>query len=190
MYTFYAQQNASLLEENAFKNEIIKILSENLNNVNKNICDANSKPEKFGTRKTVKKKSVTKINQKSRTEINCENHYETLYLTFSGDVDITEDTGNTSITDDEFYFVKRKRMRKRKERTPRKRLPETATQATFDKNKFTRHKHPYLNSNAIGNNDNLFQPTRNTVEKIGASYSNIVRQKPKNVVHYLRERIQ
>ena len=41
------QQNASLLEENASKNEIIKILSENLISiVNKNMCDTNSKPEK------------------------------------------------------------------------------------------------------------------------------------------------
>ena len=36
------QQNASLLNENASKNEIIKILSENLSIVNKNMCDINS----------------------------------------------------------------------------------------------------------------------------------------------------
>ena len=36
------QQNASLLEENVSKNEIIKILSENLSIMNKNMCDKKS----------------------------------------------------------------------------------------------------------------------------------------------------
>ena len=67
-------------------------------------------------------------------------------------------------------------MRKRKERTPRKKYSEPATEPKCDKGLFASNKHP--NSN----NENLFQQTRNTLEKIGASYSNIVKQKPKNVV--------
>ena len=31
----------------------------------------------------------------------------------------------------------------------------------------------------MGNNENLFQQARSTFEKIAASYSNIVKQKPK-----------
>ena len=62
------QQNASLLEENASKNEIDKkILSENLSIVNKNMCDTNSKPEE--KYQTVKRKSVTKDNEKLSAEI-------------------------------------------------------------------------------------------------------------------------
>ena len=53
------QQNTSLLEENASKNKIIKILPENLSIVNKNICDTNSKPEE--KYQTVKRKSATKV---------------------------------------------------------------------------------------------------------------------------------
>ena len=63
-------------------------------------------------------------------------------------------------------------MRKRKERTSRRKYPERVIY----------HQHPNYNSNAIGNNENLFQQTRNTFEKTGTSYSNIVKQKPKNVV--------
>ena len=88
------------LEENASKNEIIKILSENLSTVNKNMCDTNSKSEEIY--QTAKRKSVTKGNEKLRAEINYKNRYETLYLTDSGDANIIEDTGNTSRTDDEF----------------------------------------------------------------------------------------
>ena len=54
------QQSASLLEENASKNEIIKILSESLSIANKNMCDTNSNPEEMY--QTVKRKSV---NQES-----------------------------------------------------------------------------------------------------------------------------
>ena len=84
-------QNSSLLEENASKNKIIKILSENLRITNKNMCDTNSKPE-----------------EKLRTETSCENRYETLYLTDSDDANVTEDTGNTSSIDDECCFDQRK----------------------------------------------------------------------------------
>ena len=63
------QQNASLLEENATKNEIIKILSGNVRIVNKNMCDINSKlREKC---QTVKRKSVTKGNRKLSSEKSC-----------------------------------------------------------------------------------------------------------------------
>ena len=95
-----------------------------------------------------------------------------MYLTESDDANITEDTGNTSSTDDECCFDKKKRMRKRKERTSRRKYHEPVAY----------HKHPNFNSNAICNNENLFQQTRNTFEKIGTSYSNMVKQKPKNVV--------
>ena len=78
-------------------------------------------------------------------------------------------------------FDKKKRLRKRKVRT-RKKCPETATQPKFDKNIFTINKLLNSNSNAIGNKGNLFQQTRSTFEKIGVCYSNIVKQKPKNVV--------
>ena len=161
------QQNASLLEENASKNEIIKILSENFITVNKNMYDINSKPEE--KHQTAQNKSVTKGNEKLRAEISCKNRYETLHLTDSGDANITEDTGNTSSTDDKGCFDKKKRMRKKKERTTRRKYPEPVTY----------HKHLNSNSNAIGNNKNLLQKTRNTSEKIGTSYSNIVQQKPK-----------
>ena len=94
-----------------------------------------------------------------------------MYLTESDDANITEDTGNTSSTDDECCFDKKKKMTKRRERASRRKYPEPVTY----------HKHPNSNSNAIGNNENLFQQTRNTFEKIGTSFSNIVKQKPKNV---------
>ena len=80
------------------------------------MCDTNLKPEEIY--QTIKRKSVTKGNEKLTAEIICENRYETLYLTDSGDANITEGTGNTSNADDEFCFDKKKRMRKRKERTP------------------------------------------------------------------------
>ena len=117
-----------------------------------------------------------------RAEINCENCYETLYLTDSGDANITEDTRSTSSTDDKFCFDKKKRLRKRKELTPRKEYPAPASNSKFDKNMFASHKHINPNSNAISNDENLLQQTRNTFEKIRASYSNIVKQKPKHVV--------
>ena len=95
-----------------------------------------------------------------------------MYLTDSDDANITEDTGNTSSTDDECCFDKKKRMKKRKERASRRKYPEPVTY----------HKHPNSNSNAIGNKENLFQQTRNTFEKMRTSYSNIVKEKPKNVI--------
>ena len=56
------------------------------------MCDTNSKPEE--KYQTVKRKSVTKGNEKLKAEIRCKNRYETLYLTDSDDANITEDTGN------------------------------------------------------------------------------------------------
>ena len=129
------QQNASLLEENASKNEIIKILSVTFSIINKNMCDTNSKPEE--KYQTVKRKSVTKGNEKLKAEISCKNRYETLYLTDSDDANITEDTGNTNSTDDECCFDKKKKMRNCKERASRSKYPELVTY----------HKHPNSNSN-------------------------------------------
>ena len=94
-----------------------------------------------------------------------------MYVTDSDDANITEDTGNKSI-DDDCCFDKKKRMRKRKERTPRNKYPEPVTY----------HEHSNSNSNGVGNNENLFQETRDTFEKIGTTYSNIVKQNPKNVI--------
>ena len=51
--------------------------------MNKNTYDTNPKPEEIY--QTVKRKCVTKGNEKLRAEINCENCYETLYLTDSDD---------------------------------------------------------------------------------------------------------
>ena len=62
------QKNASLLEENASKNDIIKTLPENVSIVNKNMCDANSKSKEIY--QTIKRKSATKSNEKLRDEIN------------------------------------------------------------------------------------------------------------------------
>ena len=45
-------------------------------------------------------------------------------------------------------------MRKRKERTPRKKYPKPVRKPKFDENVFASHKHPNFNSNAIGNNFN------------------------------------
>ena len=45
---------------------------------------------------------------------------KTLYLTDRSHPNIIENTGNTSSTNDEFCFDKKKRMRKRKELTRRK----------------------------------------------------------------------
>ena len=81
------------------------------------MCDTNSNPEEKC--QTVKRKSITKSNEKLTAEINCENRYETLYLTKSGDSNI-----NTSSTDDEYCFDKNKRMRNRKECAPRMKCPE------------------------------------------------------------------
>ena len=89
------------------------------------MCGKNSKPEE--KYQTVKRKSVTKGYEKLRAEISYKNRYETLYLKDSGDANITEDTGNTSSTDDECYFDKKKSMRKRKERTSRRKYPEPVT---------------------------------------------------------------
>ena len=71
-----------------------------------------------------------------------------------------------------FVLIKKKGMRERKERTPRKKYHQLVAY----------RKHPNSNSNAIDNNENLFQQTRNTFEKMETSYSNIVKQKPKTVV--------
>ena len=84
--------------------------------------DTNSQPEE--KYQTVKRKSVTKVNEKSRAELGCKNRYETLYLTDSDDANITEDTGNKSIIDNDCCFDKKKRTRKRKERTPRNKYHE------------------------------------------------------------------
>ena len=87
------------------------------------MCDINSKPEE--KYQTVKRKSVTKSNEKLRAEISCKNRYETLYLTDSDNANITEDTGNKSSIDDDCRLDKKKRMRKRKKLTPRNKYPES-----------------------------------------------------------------
>ena len=111
------------------------MLFENLSIVNKNMRDTNSNPEEIY--ETVRRKSVTKGNEKSRTEINCEKRYETLYLLDSGHGNITERTDGTSIADEEFCFDKKKRMRKGKQCTSRKKYPKPTTQPKFDKNIFS-----------------------------------------------------
>ena len=52
------------------------------------MCDISSNPEEIY--QAVKRKSVTKSNEKLRAEINCENRYATLYLMDSGDANITK----------------------------------------------------------------------------------------------------
>ena len=103
-----------------------------------------------------------------------------MYLTDSDDANITEDTGNTSSADDECCFDKKKSMKKRKERASGKKYPEPVTY----------HKQSNSNSNVIGNKENLFQQTRNTFEKMGTSYNNIVKENQnfyrrhvKNIAH-------
>ena len=66
------------------------MLSENLSIANKNMRDTNSNQEEIY--QTVKRKSVTKGNEKSRTEINFQNRSETFYLLDSGDGNITVGT--------------------------------------------------------------------------------------------------
>ena len=73
---------------------------------NKNMCDINLKPEEIY--QTVKRKSVTKGNEKLRAEINCENRFETLYLTDSGDVNITEVQAIQAVLMMNFVLIKRK----------------------------------------------------------------------------------
>ena len=73
-------------------------------------------------------------------------------------------------------------MTKKKEPTSIKKYPEPAMKPKSDKNIFTSHKHPNSNSNAIGNNQNLFQQTRDTFQKIRAPYSNIAKKKPKKLL--------
>lgn len=137
------------------------MLSENFSIVNKNMRDTNSNPEEIY--QTVRRKSVTKGNEKSRTEINFEDRYETLYLLDSGDGNITEGTDGTSIADEEFCFHKKKRMRKAKQCAPRTKYPKPTREPKFDKNIFAIHKHPHSNSNAINHIENLFQQRRNTI---------------------------
>ena len=137
------------------------------------MCDINSKPEE--KYQTVKKRSVTKGNEKLRAEISCKNRCETLYLTDSDNANITEDTGNKSSINDDCCLDKKKRMRKRKNITTINRYPEPVTY----------HKHPISISHTVGNNENLFQQTRNTFEKIETTYSNIFKQNPKNVVIFI-----
>ena len=120
------------------------------------MCDTNSKPEEIY--KTIKRKSVTKGNEKLWVEINCENCYKTLYLMDSGNANITEVEGNTSSTDDKFCFNKKKRTRKRKEFMLRKKYPEPAMQLAS-------HKHINSNSNAISTNENLFQFKKTLLKK-------------------------
>ena len=64
----------------------------NFSIINNNMCDTNSKPEE--KYQTVKRKSVTKGNEKLKAEIRCKNRDKALYLTDSDDANITEDTGN------------------------------------------------------------------------------------------------
>lgn len=63
-----------------------------------------------------------------------------------------------------FVLLKRKE-RERGKNLYQERNPETATQRKFGKIMFVSHKHHNSNSNAIGNNENLFQQTRITLEK-------------------------
>ena len=143
------------------------MLFENLSIVNKNMRDTNSNPEEIY--QTIKRKSVTKGNEKWRTEINCEKRYETLYLLDSGHGNITERTDGTSIADEEFCFDKKKRMRKGKQCTPRKKYPKPTTEPKFDKNIFVIHEHPHSNSNAIDHIEYMFQQRGKTsFKKIGA----------------------
>ena len=71
-------------------------------------------------------------------------------------------------------------MRKRKDPTPRKKYPEPVTKSKSGKNILASNKSPNSNSNAIK------KQTRNTFEKIGASHSNIVKQKPKKCCYLCR----
>ena len=54
------------------------------------------------------KKPETKSNEKLRAEINCENRFETLYLTDSGDLNITEVQAIQAVLMMNFVLIKRK----------------------------------------------------------------------------------
>ena len=64
-------------------------------------------------------------------------------------------TCNTRSTNDECCFDKKKTTRKRKERIPKKKYPETISQRKFDKNIFASHKHANSNSNVVGNSETV-----------------------------------
>ena len=70
------------------------------------MCDTNSKPEEIY--QIIMKKAVTKSNEKLRAEINCENRFETLYLSDSGDVNITEVQAIQAVLMMNFVLIKRK----------------------------------------------------------------------------------
>ena len=73
-----------------------------------------------------------------------------MYLTDNNDANIIEDTSNRSNIGGDCCFYIRKRIRKSKERTPRNKYPG---QVTY-------YKHPNSYSNAVSNNENLFQQTK------------------------------
>ena len=70
------------------------------------MCDTNSKPEEIY--QIIMKKAVTKSNEKLRAEINCENRFETLSLTDSGDANITEVQAIQAVLMSNFVLIKRK----------------------------------------------------------------------------------
>ena len=88
------QQNQNLIQENASKNTIIKILAEKHTFDNSNSKSAVS--EDFTT---VNRKKSSRPRKHKKVDLNCSNRYETLYITDSNTESESEDSDDITITD-------------------------------------------------------------------------------------------
>ena len=88
------QQNQNLIQENASKNTIIKILAEKHTFDNSNSKSAVS--EDFTT---VNRKKSSRPRKHKKVDLNCSNRYETLYITDSNTDSERDDSDDITITD-------------------------------------------------------------------------------------------
>ena len=88
------QQNQNLIQENASKNTIIKILAEKHTFDNSNSKSAVS--EDFTT---VNRKKSSRPRKHKKVDLNCSNRYETLYITDSNTESESEESDDIAITD-------------------------------------------------------------------------------------------
>ena len=91
------QQNQNLIQENASKNTIFKILVENHTFNNSNSKSTVSKEFKTVNRKFRRKRSRPRKHKK--VDLNFTNRYETLYITDSNTESESEDSDDITTTD-------------------------------------------------------------------------------------------
>ena len=178
------QQNESLLQENSSKNAIIQLLIKNQEYLNKSVCNWNSVLDVDEIFKTVPKGPLKQGNNTETSRINCSNRFE-VFSTTDDDDDNDSKSGKSdniiveeSLTNDD--------VRNRKNKIQKSCITNRKHKKTLSMKNDTQpdHNRPENIKAVSGTNKitNDHHENRLNVNRMTSTYSNVVRNKKKNIV--------